>query len=169
MKPFQVKNLKGWLLYLELYCQRGVHCLKKPWGPTGMSNPMGEPNLDTLGKLCALNKPKGAHQLRNRPRGAFHMMNQLEGVLQLKNISLISSPSVQMEKRIHAKGPMETLEAQEEKEPNQEKAPRDVDAPNSNSGKNPIVRSQNQVKDWKKLKPLKLMELKTLENLDGRF
>ena len=54
------------------------------------------------------------------------------------------------------KGPMETLEAQEEKEPNQEKAPRDVEAPNSNSGKNPI-------------ELLHLMELKTLENLDRLF
>ena len=54
------------------------------------------------------------------------------------------------------KGPMETLEAQQEKEPNQEKAPRDVDAPKSHSGKNPI-------------ESLHLMELKTLKNLDGLF
>ena len=60
-----------------------------------------------------------------------------------------------------------------------------MDAPDSSSGENPIEglhlrepmrlvklvwkRSQNHVRDWKKLEPLRVMDLKTQEDLEEPF
>ena len=73
MKLFQLKDLERLLclerlLYLdEMHCLRGVHCLMKPGESTQMGNPMEGPKLRQSEELCALDKPREAHQLRNRP------------------------------------------------------------------------------------------------------
>ena len=72
---------------------------------------------------------------------------------------------------------METLKAQQAKEPNQEKALKDGDAPNSSSAKNPVeafhlMKPMRQVMELQTLDNLKLLEdmsLKTLGNLDELF